>query len=65
VRVDDAVSPDDFDIVTELAFEDRAGYEAWVSAMYAPSSGVAADEEQFLDRSRTRSYVVEEYTTAE
>ena len=55
--------PDDFDIVTELVFPDRAAYRGWVSAMYAPGSGVADDEMTFLDRTRTRSYVVEEHVT--
>ena len=55
--------PDDFDIVTELVFPDRAAYQGWVSTMYAPGSGVAADEMTFLDRARTRSYVVEEHVT--
>jgi hypothetical protein len=55
--------PDDFDIVTELVFPDRVAYQDWVSTMYAPGSGVADDEMNFLDRSRTRSYVVEEHVT--
>ncbi|MQY20534.1 EthD domain-containing protein [Nocardia macrotermitis] len=57
--VSDGVSGD-FDVMTELTFLDRAAYEAWVGVMYAPGSGVAADEETFLDRSRTRSFVVDE-----
>lgn len=48
------------DIITELQFADRSAYESWVDAMYAPDSGVATDEERFLDRSRTVSYVVED-----
>ena len=64
VMKDPAVSgPDDFDIVTELVFSDRAAYQNWVSTMYAPGSGVAEDEMNFLDRTRTRSYVVEEHVT--
>jgi hypothetical protein len=55
--------PDDFDIVTELVFPDRATYQSWVSTMYAAGSGVADDELNFLDRTRTRSYVVEEHVT--
>jgi EthD domain len=55
--------PDDFDIVTELVFPDRVAYQKWVSTMYAPGSGVADDEMNFLDRSRTRSGVVEEHVT--
>jgi hypothetical protein len=55
--------PDDIDIVTELVFPDRQAYEIWVSTMYAPDSGVVQDEARFLDRSKTRSYVVEEHST--
>jgi hypothetical protein len=58
-----ANGPDDFDIVTELVFPDRDAYQNWVSTMYAPGSGVVDDEMTFLDRSRTRSYVVEERVT--
>jgi hypothetical protein len=54
---------DDVDIITELTFSDRAVYRSWVSAMYAPGSGVAEDEGRFLDRARTRSYAVEEHVT--
>lgn len=53
------------DIVTELGFPDRDAYRAWVAVMYEPASGVAEDEETFLDRSRTVSYVVEEFATTE
>jgi hypothetical protein len=64
VMKDSAVNgPDDFDIVTELVFSDRAAYQNWVSTMYAPGSGVAEDEMTFLDRTRTRSYVVDEHVT--
>jgi hypothetical protein len=63
VRHEATSGPDDFDIVTELVFPDRAAYEGWVSTMYAPGSGVADDEMTFLDRTRTRSYVVEEHVT--
>ncbi|XVU20948.1 hypothetical protein ACQPZJ_27165 [Actinoplanes sp. CA-054009] len=48
----------------EIGFADRAAYEQWVSVMYAPGSGVAEEEARFLDRSRTRSYVVDERVTA-
>ncbi|SNY55642.1 EthD domain-containing protein [Paractinoplanes atraurantiacus] len=54
----------DFHVVTELVFADRGAYEKWVSAMYAPGSGVAEDEARFLDRARTRSYVVDERVTS-
>ena len=57
----------DFDVVTELGFDDRAAYLAWMAKLSAPGSGerVAADEANFLDRSRTRAYFIEEYVTAD
>jgi hypothetical protein len=61
----DANGADDFDIVTELVFPDRVAYQNWVSTMYSPGSGVADDEMTFLDRTRTRSYVVEEHVADE
>jgi len=54
---------DDFDIVTELVFPSRVAYQAWVATLYAAGSGIADDEMNFLDRTRTRSYVVEEHVT--
>ena len=56
----------DFDVVTELGFSDRAAFLAWMARLSAQGAGeqVAADEARFLDRSRTRAYVVEEYVTA-
>jgi EthD domain len=49
----------DFDVVTELAFPDRAALVAWMIQL-----SVAADETKFLDRSRTRAYVFEERVTS-
>lgn len=57
----EAVLPEEFDVITELEFESRADYGAWAAEAYAPASGIAADEVNFLDRSRTRSYAVEQY----
>jgi len=56
----------DFDVVTELGFPDRAAFLAWMARLSAPGAAeqVAADEARFLDRSRTRAYVVDEYVTA-
>jgi hypothetical protein len=52
--------------VTELVFPDRAAYLAWGSAVGTGTAGEqgAADEARFLDRSRTRAYVIEEHVTA-
>ncbi|HEU4404453.1 MAG TPA: EthD domain-containing protein [Polyangiaceae bacterium] len=57
----------DFDVVTELAFADRDAYLAWAAAVFKPGNGeqVVADEERFLDRSRTRAFVVDEFVIAE
>ena len=62
-KEDDAM---DFDVVTELVFPDRAAYLAWAAELSKPGSGdqVVADELKFLDRSRTRAYVVEECVTS-
>jgi hypothetical protein len=56
----------DFDVVTELVFPDRAAYLAWRAQLSKPGSGeqVVADEEKFLDRSRTRACVIEECVTS-
>lgn len=56
----------DFDVVTELVFPDRTAYLAWTAQLSKPGSGeqVVADELKFLDRSRTKAYVVEECMTS-
>jgi hypothetical protein len=56
----------DFDVVTELVFPDRAAFQAWQAELFKPGVGerVVADELKFLDRSRTRAYVVEEHVTS-
>ncbi|HET6173311.1 MAG TPA: EthD domain-containing protein [Gaiellales bacterium] len=56
----------DFDVVTELTFPDRAAYLAWGAQLEAASHGepvIAEDEQRFLDRSRTRAYVVREVSS--
>lgn len=57
----------DFDVVTELVFPDRAAYLAWGAQLSESGSGeqvISKDELHFLDRSRTRAYVVEERVTS-
>lgn len=41
-------------------FVDAATRRRWLSLVLAPGSGVAEDEARFLDRSRTRSFIVDE-----
>jgi hypothetical protein len=48
----------DFDVVTELVFPDRPAFAAWLEKLAVEEIGV--DEERFLNRSRTRAYVIEE-----
>ena len=52
----------DFDVMTELVFPDRAGFVEWVERLSVEAIGT--DEERFLDRSRTRAYVIEEHVTS-
>jgi uncharacterized protein (TIGR02118 family) len=53
----------EFDVVTEVWFSDRAAYEAFAASMADPNirKQIVSDEEQFLDRSASRIYVVEEF----
>jgi len=52
----------DFDVVTELVFRDRAAFLEWIKKLSVDAIG--EDEARFLDRSRTRAYVVDEHATA-
>jgi hypothetical protein len=56
----------DFDAVTEQGFFDCPAFLAWMAQLSGPGIGeqVATDEAKFLDRSRTRAYVVEEHVTS-
>jgi hypothetical protein len=56
----------DFDVATELVFPDPAAYLAWTVELsnMAPANRSFADELKFIDRSRTRAYVVEECVTS-
>jgi hypothetical protein len=55
----------DFDVVTELWFENRAGYERMLADHENPevSGAIARDEENCFDRTKTRFFVVEEAET--
>ena len=57
-REDDAI---DCDVVTELVFDDRTEFTAWLERLGVDQ--IATDEERFLDRTRTRAYIIEEHAT--
>ena len=53
----------DYDVVLEIDFPDRATMDACFAAMREPAIAamIAADEELLFDRSRSRSYFVDEH----
>jgi hypothetical protein len=55
-----------YDVTTELGFTDEATFLTWMTALFAPGTAekVIADEERFLDRSKTCAYAVRECITA-
>ena len=57
----------DYDVMTELGFADQEAFATWTGKLFATgiAEQVAEDEAQFLDRSRTKAYVVQEYATAD
>jgi hypothetical protein len=52
----------DFDVITELAWDDRSGFENWITVLGIPE--IAEDEARFLDRAKTTSYVIDEGVSA-
>ena len=48
--------------MTELVFADRDNLLAWMTSLGGDE--IARDEEIFIDRAKTRAYVVEERTSA-
>jgi EthD domain len=57
----------DFDCMVEVAFADEAAFLAYMGKLFGPEAvddAVAVDEAKFLDRSRTRAYVVDKHVTA-
>lgn len=52
----------DFDVIRELVFADRAGFIEWVEKLSVDA--IATEEEKFVNRSRTRAYVIEEHATS-
>ena len=51
-----------FDCMTELVFAGRDDLLAWMTSLGGDE--IARDEENFIDRAKTRAYVVEERTSA-
>lgn len=58
-------APPDFDSVTEIWFRSRADFEAMLASHADPAIGhqIDSDEENFLDRGKTRFFIVEEHGT--
>ena len=61
--IPDGMSAPDFDVVTEFWFADRAAYEDTLATYGDPtvSKTISQDEENFLDLSKMRFIVVDEY----
>ena len=55
-------APIDFDVVTELWFEDRAAYDRFIARCAEPeiAQRIADDEENLFDRTASRMMIVEE-----
>jgi hypothetical protein len=55
-------APLDCDVVTEIWFADRAGYDRMLAEHAKPGVGdaIAKDESNFMDSSKTRFFIVEE-----
>ncbi len=60
-----AAAERDFDVITEIWFADRAAYNEAMALSAQPdiSRRIAEDEENFLDRSYTRMFVVDEHSS--
>ena len=52
----------DFDGITEMAWDDRSGFEHWITTLGVDA--IATDEANFLDRSKTKAYVIDERVSA-
>jgi len=52
----------DFDVVAEMVWDDRAGFENWITVLGVPA--IAEDEARFLDRAKTKAYVINEGVSA-
>lgn len=61
--ISEGASSPDFDVITEMRFADRASFERMMALATRAdvAQRIAEDEEHFLDRSRTRMFLVEEH----
>jgi uncharacterized protein (TIGR02118 family) len=57
----------EFDVITEIWFEDRAAFETAIASLGEPSTAreIMEDEARFMDRSRIRLFTVEECESAQ
>lgn len=58
----EGASVPDFDVITEMWYADRASYDRMMAIATRPevAQRIAEDESNFLDRSKTRMFLVEE-----
>lgn len=57
----------DFDVIVELVFKDEQSFKTeWMVPLCASEQShlISADEENFLDRPRTRAYIFDESVTS-
>lgn len=59
----EGASAPDFDVITEMWYADRASYERMmaIATRSDVAQRIAEDEENFLERSKTRMFLVEEH----
>lgn len=64
--LDGSVVEAEYDVITELWFDDKAAYEEGMALMREPEANqiLNADEERFLDLGRSRMVFVEEHESA-
>lgn len=57
----------EFDVITEIWFKDRATFDAAMASLGDPSTAqeIMEDEARFMDRSRIRLFTVEECESAQ
>ncbi|WP_305094744.1 EthD domain-containing protein [Prescottella sp. R16] len=57
----DGIGAPGFDVISEFVFDDRAAYDDMLATHARPDvkAAIEADEENFLDRTRTRMYLVD------